>query len=64
MYLKQRHQLVEMRREQYTLRDAYVDSIPAGEPEICAIREADFDVEIEVLPLGTIGATERQSLVF
>lgn len=52
-YLKQRHQLVEMRREQYTLRDSYKKVMFSQnddayvEPPII-----DFDVGIEVLPLG------------
>lgn len=52
-YLKQRHQLVEMRREQYTLRDSYKkimftqDDDAYTEPPTI-----DFDAGIEVLPLG------------
>ena len=48
-----RHELVELRREQYTLRDSYkktVFSQPSDdftEPE-----EIDFDVNVDVLPLG------------
>lgn len=53
-YLKMRHQLVELRREQYTLRDQFSPVIltestvipiePCGNPQI--------DCEIAVLPLG------------
>jgi hypothetical protein len=52
-YLKQRHQLVELRREQYTLRDSYKKIMFTQnddayvEPPI-----VDFDAGIEVLPLG------------
>ena len=53
-YLKMRHQLVELRREQYTLRDSFQQTILAQEtpspyypPE-----EPVLDVDIEVLPLG------------
>jgi hypothetical protein len=49
-----RHQLVELRREQYTLRDSFQQTILAQEtpspyypPE-----EPVLDVDIEVLPLG------------
>lgn len=52
-YLKKRHQLVEMRREQYTLRDSYkkiMFSAPTEQFE--EAQTIDFDVEIEVLPLG------------
>lgn len=52
-YLKMRHELVELRREQYTLRDSYRKvmftqaSDDYTEPE-----ETDFDVNVDVLPLG------------
>lgn len=53
-YLKMRHELVELRREQYTLRDSYQQTIlthdaPAPYYEM---EEPTMDVEIEVLPLG------------
>ena len=52
-YLKMRHELVELRREQYTLRDSYkkimftqpTDDYTEHEP-------AEFDVNVDVLPLG------------
>lgn len=57
-YLKQRHLIVELRREQFTLRDQYVEKHlrhsppePEGEPT-----HLDFDAEIPVLPLGLVGA--------
>ena len=52
-YLKMRHELVELRREQYTLRDSYrkimftQDDDAYTEPA-----QYDFDAGIEVLPLG------------
>lgn len=52
-YLRHRHELVELRREQYTLRDSYrkiMFSAPTEqfqEPD-----ETDFDAGIAVLPLG------------
>lgn len=52
-YLKQRHQLVEMRREQYTLRDSYREVVFT--PKSDYYQETpplDFDAGIEVLPLG------------
>lgn len=52
-YLKQRHQLVEMRREQYTLRDSYKKIMFTQNDD--AYQEAtiiDFDAGVEVLPLG------------
>lgn len=52
-YLKQRHWLVEMRREQYTLRDTYKQTIfSTSSDDFCATPTYDFDAGIEVLPLG------------
>ena len=52
-YLKKRHQLVEMRREQYTLRDSYKKIMFSAPTEFFEERQTiDFDVEIQVLPLG------------
>ena len=52
-YLKHRHLLVELRREQYTLRDATQKQIFSqdsdGYTEEVTI---DFDVNVDVLPLG------------
>ena len=53
-YLKQRHLIVELRREQFTLRDTYVDKHmrhTPPEPEL-EIVNPDFDAEIPVFPLG------------
>ena len=57
-YLKQRHLIVELRREQFTLRDSYVErhlrhSPP--EPDLDPVH-LDFDAEIPVFPLGLVGA--------
>ena len=53
-YLKMRHQLVELRREQYTLRDSYQQTILGQEVATpCFINDSPtLDVDIEVLPLG------------
>ena len=53
-YLKQRHLIVELRREQFTLRDTYTEkhmrhSAPEPEPEPI---NPDFESEIPVYPLG------------
>lgn len=53
-YLKQRHLIVELRREQFTLRDTYIDRHTRHtppEPEL-EIVNPDFDAEIPVFPLG------------
>ena len=67
MYLKQRHELIELRRRQYTLRDTYTasGSTPAAaqtfnEP----VDEPDYDAGIEVLPLGIWGKYAGADLIF
>ena len=55
-YLKKRHLLVEMRREQFTLRDCYSNqlinhTIPEPETEPTYL---DIEVEIPVFPLGLV----------
>ena len=53
-YLKQRHLIVELRREQFTLRDTYIERHVRHtpiEPEIEPV-DPDFDAEIPVFPLG------------
>ena len=57
-YLKQRHLIVELRREQFTLRDAYVEKHlrhTPPEPDIDPVH-LDFEAEIPVFPLGLVGA--------
>ena len=53
-YLKMRHELVELRREQYTLRDSYQQTIMPleGTQPYVPHEEPVLDVDIEVLPLG------------
>ena len=52
-YLKQRHQLVELRREQYTLRDSYRKiMLTQNDDAYVEPPVIDFDAGIEVLPLG------------
>lgn len=66
MYLKQRHQLIEMRRQQYTLKDSYsTQLLPSMTPYVNEpIEPADFDAEIEVLPLGTFNKSYAANLIF
>ena len=53
-YLKMRHQLVELRREQYTLRDSFAPVIfTESSPSPVIYRDPQIDTDIEVLPLGT-----------
>lgn len=63
-YLKMRHQLVEMRREQYTLRDSYRKTMFSQEDDSYAEPETyDFDAGIEVLPLGLLHDDNPTSLL-
>ena len=52
-YLKMRHELVELRREQYTLRDSY-KKIMFSQPteDYTEPFTLDFDVSVDVFPLG------------
>ncbi|MBR4155408.1 MAG: hypothetical protein IKU01_01715 [Bacteroidales bacterium] len=67
-YLKLKHLLVELRKEQYTLRDSFLEGIcrrtlpetSAGtqeiEEEVSFFKEIDvFEEEVPVFPLGLIG---------
>lgn len=57
-YLKQRHLIVELRREQFTLRDSYIEKHlrhTPPEPDLDPVH-LDFDAEIPVFPLGLVGA--------
>lgn len=59
-YLKQKHYLVELRREQFTMRDSYVMMVQRTTlPIFSEPTTADFGVEILVLPLGL-----REPLLF
>lgn len=58
-YLKQRHLIVELRREQFTLRDSFktfVMNKSTPEPEL-ELLGLDFDAEIPVFPLGLMGTS-------
>jgi hypothetical protein len=63
-YLKKKHELVELRREQYTLRDAYAETKTLhqnnkGTPEPVAEEERVFGEEIPVFPLGLVDVEEN-----
>lgn len=64
-YLKQRHLIVELRREQFTLRDSFTSQIlrhtlPEPEP---VFEPIDFEAEVPVFPLGLMGNTQT-ALIF
>ena len=53
-YLKQRHQIVELRREQFTMRDQYIEKVLRHsyiEPDFYG-GDAEIESEIPVYPLG------------
>ena len=57
-YLKQRHLIVELRREQFTLRDNYIEKHvrhTPPEPDLDPVN-LDFEAEIPVFPIGLVGA--------
>ena len=53
-YLKLRHELVELRRQQFTLRDSYRPMIQRTTPQLPITNEKNtiFEFNCEVLPLG------------
>lgn len=65
-YLKKRHELVELRREQYTLRDSYQQTIFSQETPAPYFQyeEPVLDVDIEILPLGVKQPTGAAGYVF
>ena len=64
-YLKQRHWLVELRREQYTLRDSYRQTIfSQGSDDYVEPVSVSFDSGIEVLPLGLKRKDPMSALIF
>ena len=64
-YLKMRHQLVDLRREQYSLRDSYQQTILSLETtQPLMLDNPQIDCDIEVLPLGTKNTQNAPALVF
>lgn len=66
-YLKLRHLLVELRRQQYTLQDSYSFQIQRHTPQIPQIEYnySTFETDINVYPLGVYDTeNEIQKLIF
>lgn len=63
-YLKQRHLLVELRREQYTLRDSFQETMLVEKDITVSAPPPEIDAEIAILPLGVQGPTEISRLIF
>lgn len=58
-YLKQRHELIELRRQQYTLRDSYNPVMPRALPTTNYYVDNDpfnFGADVTFLPFGLIGS--------
>lgn len=64
-YLKLKHQLVDLRREQYTIRDSYAPVIPS-QPTIqpTPFSLETFETEIPVFPLGISSQTRLGKKIF
>lgn len=64
-YLKLRHLLVDLRREQYTLKDSYKETLQPHATIRCQEEDiAIFDSDIPVYPLGLCGKQSLQQLIF
>lgn len=65
-YLKMRHLLVELRREQYTIKDSYSERVllHSTMPQVQENNENFFDTDIPVFPLGLFGENKMASLLF
>ena len=54
-YLKARHRLIDLRREQFSLKDIYsekISFIQEANPEIVKWDKVVFDADVEIFPLG------------
>lgn len=66
-YLKKRHELVELRREQYILKDSYSETIAAAQSHYYqegSLEIITFDFDVEVYPLGLVGQDKTSQLIF
>jgi hypothetical protein len=65
-YLKMRHFLVELRREQYKIKDSYSERVllHSTMPQVQENNENFFDTDIPVFPLGLFGENKMASLLF
>lgn len=64
-YLKKKHELVELRRQQYTLRDSYsAVATRHTAPAVSDFEGWDWDVDVAILPLGLKDGSRLGQLVF
>ena len=62
-YLKKRHELIELRREQFTLQDSYKSTINLHQTFLnFPDRSISFDTDVEVLPLGLVSSQVGESI--
>jgi len=63
--LKLKHQLVDLRREQYTIRDSYAPVLLSQPtPQFNAPASLTFDTEIPVFPMGIFNRSALYSKIF
>ncbi|MBQ2177044.1 MAG: hypothetical protein II453_18995, partial [Alphaproteobacteria bacterium] len=63
-YLKRRHELIDLRREQFTIRDSYRSTLNVTQSMFAPRSNSTvFDCDIEVLPLG-LADTPTGNLIF
>lgn len=64
-YLKMRHELVELRRQQFTLKDSYAQPLQRALPQPTSEAEdLEFGYNLEVFPLGIINSNNFTKLLF
>lgn len=65
-YLKCRHLLVELRRQQFTMRDSYCAPLQTRSTQSVesAPTTLDIEVEVQVFPLGTFGGKDVEVDLF
>lgn len=65
-YLKMRHLLVELRREQYTIKDSYSERVllHSTMPQVQENNDDFFDCDIPVFPFGLLGENKLAKLIF
>ena len=64
-YLQLRHNLVDLRQQQYTLKDAFTHTVVARNiVNTPSVKPFSFDTDIDVLPLGIKNDGKARTLVF
>lgn len=66
-YLKRRHELIELRRQQYTLRDSYDPIMSRALPTYNSYQEPDpfiFGEDVNFAPLGLVNSSPVSAWIF